>query len=169
MDGQQAFGIHEGVVVGSNNNAYFIRLAKDHKKLFKKDIFLHRSKIRGKLKDVPKNSRIRVEVVEGARGPEAVWGEILELAPPESAARPRQPRKRLDKRSIFENKKGSDCFSGHIVGSNKDKSGTSFYFVRAEENHDGLLVRMICSCTPLEFPAQTNSSSWRNARRYSSG
>ena len=72
--------VYEGTVVGStkDRDCYFLQV-DSHKDFFDKDVFLPSSVVRGDQRQIPISSTVRFQVKDKAKGPEAVWAEILKL------------------------------------------------------------------------------------------
>ena len=76
----QGAPVYEGTVVGSTKDGrcYFIRV-DNHQDCWDKDVFLPGSVVTGDRRQLPVSTTVRFQVKDGAKGPEAVWAEILTI------------------------------------------------------------------------------------------
>ena len=72
--------MYEGTVVGSTKDGkcYFLRV-ENHEDYFEKDVFLPGTVVTGERRQLPVSTKVRFQVKDGAKGPEAIWAEITFL------------------------------------------------------------------------------------------
>ena len=72
--------VYEGTVVGSTweEDCFFLQV-DNHKDFFDKDVFLPGYVVKGDRRQLPISTTVRFQVKDKAKGPQAVWAEILKL------------------------------------------------------------------------------------------